>query len=281
MTADGPDFRRIIAESLFGKDAQRLLAENGEATMDLFETFGVRQLEENLQLPAGFFESLAQEDDWSFTIKLHALIEAAVTHLLVETIAKPSLQDILSRIDMSNTQVGKLAFAAKLGLFSKDVRRFIRTLSELRNEFVHDASNVGVDLVAFIEGLSDEKKKGLHKAFGWGFPNRAPRLEVEPGLYDSRELMKVFAYAAFARSPKLSIWFGAMLCLHEVARGVSLARLDVEQQLIVDGIVARLQAALELLPPEREARRYALRGEPVSYVYPFDSVSEDDWDSLS
>ena len=271
----------MIAESLFGGDAERLLAQNSEATVDLFETFGVRQLEENLQLPVGFFESLVQEDDWSFIIKLHALMEAAVTHLLVEAIARPSLQDIFSRIDMSNKQTGKLAFADKLELLGKDVRRFIRTLSELRNEFVHDVSNVNVDLVAFIQGLPAEREKGLRKAFGWGFPNRVPRLEVEPGLYDPKELMKVFAYAAFPHAPILSIWFGAMLCLHEVSRGMSLTRLNAEQQSVTDDIVARLEASLESLPADGETRRYTLRGEPVSYVDPFGGVSEDDWTSAS
>ncbi|QIN79349.1 hypothetical protein GBA65_13445 [Rubrobacter marinus] len=281
MTNDSPDFRRMIAESLFGRDAEQLLAENSEATVDLFETFGVRQLEENLQLPIGFFEALVQEDDWSFIIKLHALMEAAVTHLVVETIAKPSLQDIFARIDMSNTQTGKLAFADKLELLSKDVRRFVRTLSELRNEFVHDVSNVNVDLIAFIRGLPIERQKGFGKAFGWGFPNRVPRLEVEPGLYDPRELMKVFAYAVFPHAPRLSIWFGAMLCLHEVSRGVSLARLNAEQQLVVDAIITRAEALLEPQPTDGKTRHYALRGEPVSYVNPFDSVSEDDWNSAS
>ena len=75
---------------------------------------------------------------------------------------------------MSNTQTGKLAFADKLGLFSKDVRRFIRALSELRNEFVQGVSNVDVDLVAFIKELPVERERGLRKAFGWGFPKSVP-----------------------------------------------------------------------------------------------------------
>ena len=249
--------------------------------MDLFETFGLRQLEENLRLPIGFFESLAQEDDWSFVIKLHALMEAAVTHLLVETLAEPSLQDIFSRLDMSNTQTGKLAFADKLGLLGKDVPRFIRTLSELRNEFVHDVSNVDVDLVTFIQELPVGRQKGLRKAFGWSFPGRVPRLEVEPGLYDPKELMKMFAYATFASAPSLSIWFGALLCLHDVSRSVSLARLDAEQQSVIESIVDRLEPLLEPLPKAEETRRYALRGETVSYVDPFGSVAKDDWDSAS
>lgn len=280
MTSDDSDFLSKIAKSLFGEDADRLLAENSEAKMDLFEFFGVLQLEEDLELPVGFFEALAQEDDWSFVIKLHALIEAAVTHLLVETIAKPSLQDIFARIDMSNAQTGKLAFADKLGLVSKDVRRFIRTLSELRNDFVHNVSNVDVDLVHFLERLPADRRKGLYKAFGWGFPKREPRLKVEQNLYDSTKLIKVFAFATFSDAPKLSIWFGAILCLSEMSRHVSLACIDTEHQQFFNEVFARL-AVLPQPEPHWEAEAYALRGEPIRYVEPFDSVAEDDWNSTS
>lgn len=270
------DFLNEFSRSLFGEDADRLLAENSGAEMDLFEFFRVRQLEDDLGLPVGFFKALAKEDDWSFVIKLHALIEAAATHLLVETIAKPSLQDIFSRIDMSNTQVGKLAFMDKLGLVSKDAKRFIHTLSELRNDFVHNVSNVDVDLVHFIEQLPVDRKKGLYKAFGWGLPGRELKLKVEQDRYDPTELMKLFVYATFSPAPKLSIWFGAMLCLDEISRHVSLVRIDTEHQQFLNEVFARLSASRES-ERGRETATYALRGEPIEYVDPFGSVAEDDW----
>jgi len=37
-------------------------------------------------LPDDFYNNLLKEDDWSFVIKLHSLIEASVTHLLTETL---------------------------------------------------------------------------------------------------------------------------------------------------------------------------------------------------
>jgi hypothetical protein len=281
MTPDDSDFLSEFAKSLFGEDADRLLAEYTGTKMDLLDFFGVRQLEEDLELPTGFFEDLAHEDDWSFVIKLHALIEAALTHLLVETIARPSLHDIFSRIDTSNVQTGKLAFADKLGLVSTDVKRFIRTLSELRNSFVHDVSNVKVDLTSFVKRLPPGKRKGLYKAFGWGLPDRELRIKADQDLYDSRGLMKLFAFATFPHAPKLSIWFGAMLCLNDVSRHVSLARLDTEQRQLLKDVITRLASMQQGAETDSKTGAYALRGEPVKYIDPFGSVAEDDWNATS
>lgn len=44
---------------------------------------GILELESKIGVKSGFFASLLEEDDWSFVIKLHALFEAACTHLLL------------------------------------------------------------------------------------------------------------------------------------------------------------------------------------------------------
>jgi hypothetical protein len=69
----------------------------------------LRELERSLGLPEGFIERLEEEDDWSFVIKAHALVEAAMTQLLVHELHKPQLGDIIARLDMT-APFGKLAF---------------------------------------------------------------------------------------------------------------------------------------------------------------------------
>ena len=44
---------------------------------------GIAELEQRIGVAPGFFDGLVQEDDWSFVIKLHALLEAACTHFLL------------------------------------------------------------------------------------------------------------------------------------------------------------------------------------------------------
>src|SRR3546814_8687791 len=67
-----------------------------------------------------FFKDLLGEDDWSFVIKLHALFEAAFTHLLLFHFKEPELTDIFARLELSNKATGKIAFLGKLELLGKD-----------------------------------------------------------------------------------------------------------------------------------------------------------------
>lgn len=119
----------------------------------------VSLLEQKLGLEPGFFDSLDGDDenDWSFIIKAHALIEAAISHLLTENLRRPELGDIFSRLDMSNKSTGKAAFVNALELLEKPERRFISSLSELRNKLVHDVRNVNFNLAEYVERM--EKKQ--------------------------------------------------------------------------------------------------------------------------
>ncbi len=56
-------------------------------------------LEQNLNLPSGFLERLVEEDDWSFLIKSHAVVEAALTHLITSR-ADPSLRPLFLRLPL-------------------------------------------------------------------------------------------------------------------------------------------------------------------------------------
>ena len=96
----------------------------------------VREFEPELGVPAGFFERLYNEDDWSFVIKLHALIEAAATKVLVECLNKPELRDYVARAPLSGAENGKLPMMKALGIGDSQFRGFIRKLSELRNQLL-------------------------------------------------------------------------------------------------------------------------------------------------
>lgn len=44
-----------------------------------------------------------QEDDWSFVIKSHALLEAAVTQMLAEYLGETKLKEYIERLPLSDT----------------------------------------------------------------------------------------------------------------------------------------------------------------------------------
>lgn len=102
---------------------------------------GILELQEKLNLPKDFFKNLLQEDDWSFIIKLHALIEAACGSLLLYHFDEPGLKTIISRLELSNKTTGKIAFLKELELLGDNNRRFVSSLSEWRNNFVHNVQN--------------------------------------------------------------------------------------------------------------------------------------------
>ena len=67
-------------------------------------------LRESIGFPGDLFLDLLETDDWTFVIKLHALVEAGLNHLLTSHFKRPELEDVFSGMENSNTKSGKLAF---------------------------------------------------------------------------------------------------------------------------------------------------------------------------
>src|SRR6266568_9608134 len=84
----------------------------------------VAALESDFGLSEGFYRRLLQEDDWSFVVKLHALLEATMTSLLTAHFRDARLQDLLARMEIgARAAGGKLSFASALGILSQKDRR--------------------------------------------------------------------------------------------------------------------------------------------------------------
>lgn len=155
-------------------------------------------LETKLGISPGFFQSLdsESENDWSFIIKVHALIEAAISHLLTEHLRKPELADLFSRLDISNKVTGKAAFVKALGLLGEPERRFISSMSELRNKLVHDVRNVNFDLSEYVETANPRDQELFLKNFNL--------LSTEV----TDDVRNLFLY-----DPRQALWYAAMAFL--------------------------------------------------------------------
>lgn len=130
----------------------------------------IAEIENQLGLPTGFLRGLYNhEDDWSFVIKAHAFLEAALTHLLADHLGKEDLLPVFAYLETSNVRTGKLAFVKAFDLLDKGARRFIHTLSELRNDLVHEVSNVGFNFATYVGNLSDKERKEFIGAFDYAF----------------------------------------------------------------------------------------------------------------
>ena len=130
----------------------------------------IAEIEKQLGLPPRFLRGLYEhEDDWSFVIKSHAFLEAALTHLLADHMGKEDLLPVFAYLETSNIRTGKLAFVKAFDLLDKGARRFIHTLSELRNDLVHEVSNVNFNFEAYLEQLSERERKDFIGAFDYAF----------------------------------------------------------------------------------------------------------------
>lgn len=155
-------------------------------------------LEGDLGLPHGFFFNLMKEDDWSFLVKLQALVETACTYLLVNALAQPSLEDALSRLEVADSKKGKLALIKGLGLLEEKDRKFIKELAEIRNVLVHNVRNVQFSLGDYLKRLNSNKASNLMDAvMGDSYKN-----QIKEEGKDPRHI--------FQNDPKSWFWLAAL-----------------------------------------------------------------------
>jgi hypothetical protein len=184
------------------------------------------RLERDCDLPNGFCLTLLNESDWSFVIKLHALLETAVSQLLVNALARKELADVFASLEMSNTKTGKLAFVKALDLLPKAHLDFIRALSELRNQLAHQVKNVGFNITEHFSeerekrSTSDARKK-LADKWGFGFQDgdkpAGPVARYDFKVTDKTSGTLQTRERIFFSSPKPAILISAMAVLDAVS----------------------------------------------------------------
>jgi hypothetical protein len=177
----------------------------------------VKRLEGDLGLPAGFFISLGAEGDWSFVIKTHALIEAALAHLIEKKLAEPDVSLYVGHLPIGGRN-GKVALALALKLIDSQAARFIDQISKIRNRCVHRVLDVNLSLVAYVKDLNEQGFRELEGAISSYLVN-----ELEwPSLG------KTTRAAAIRADPKGIILFTTQVLLGFIYLTKELARLRVE-----------------------------------------------------
>lgn len=170
------------------------------------------EFERRVGLPTGFVYSLAQEDDWTFVIKIHALYETALTHILVTTFGNQKLRVTLAEISMAD----KLNFASACRLFDKEDRGMLRALSKLRNTLVHSVDQVAF---SFSTYLSDQNRK---KQFLESFAQVWPDPIILPGEIQAER------DAFVIENPRITVWLWCQRILANVYLEDELRRLREE-----------------------------------------------------
>lgn len=184
------------------------MSENQVVKLNIPIFRGIAEFETSIGVGQGFFEKLQLEDDWSFIIKLHAVFEAIVTHALTYYFQEESLRDLFARLELSNKTTGKIAFLEALGWLGKGNKRYISSLSELRNSLVHDVRNCSFDLKEMVSKYSEKELKAFTVTFSPSETGKRLNLEKPPRFENvSPEEMKQLMARA-KENPKLHIWVG-------------------------------------------------------------------------
>jgi hypothetical protein len=187
-------------------------------------------LEADLHLPPGFIMRLLDEDDWSFVIKLHALFEAALTHALIHKLGATALRDVLAETELSNPSTGKVAFARALELLDKKERRFITSLSQLRNKLVHNIENVRFTLPDHLRGLDSNQREAFVESFSFSHEEKFRIAGHE-----------VTRHKFTADNPKIVIWQTGIWLLARLQLEKEIAQLTNEAaRTLMDAVKGRV-----------------------------------------
>jgi hypothetical protein len=166
-----------------------------------------------LGLPPDFYVRLLDEDDWSFVIKLDALVEAACSDALTSRLHAPELGPALATLDLGHSKHGKIRLLLALGALEKGQAAVLQTLYELRNKLAHNIGQVSFTFENHLTQLDKQQRASFIERAGYG---------IKPMVSGrSRELV-------VADNPKLSLWLTVseiLACLH-LEHDVASARLS-------------------------------------------------------
>ena len=119
--------------------------------------------------------------------------------MITEYLDDERLSSVISFLELSNQRTGKIALLKALELISSEYKRYIISLSELRNSLVHDVKNTQFSFKETIENYSKKEFSNFIKRYGLSLGEN----EVVNSIYI--ELAK--------NDPKEFIWSGALTVL--------------------------------------------------------------------
>jgi hypothetical protein len=192
----------------------------------------VQLIEKEVGVRSGFLESLREGDDWSFVIKTHALLEAAVSNLICKTLGRDELAEVFSHVELSGKQAGKMAFVKALDLLDEPDRRFISSLSELRNQLVHNIANVDFDLKQYTSAMLPNELDSFAKKFN----------SFSEGETVDYQGEKLSPNEVFRRDPKMAIWWSVAVTVAIIyqVRKIEHFKKEAEHLSFINNTLSRL-----------------------------------------
>ena len=168
----------------------------------------IEELEISIGVTKGFFSKIIHEDDWSFIIKLHGMIDAGLTQIILEYFGDSRLDEPISRMNIQGGS-GKLAFVRHLELLPKHNINFIQKLTEIRNVVVHRIANTSFSIDAHIRSFSPQQMKDFVTACGDG---------IIPESLDFETPFEEQKIKVLLKDPRTSFWWSSVWVLGNLTK---------------------------------------------------------------
>jgi hypothetical protein len=124
-------------------------------------------LEQKAGISKSLIESLEQDSDWAFVIKIHGIMEVALNHLIRSILTAPKLEPVIAHLETSHDRRGKIAFIKALDLLPEKACLFVKLLSKLRSDAVHKVTNFDLNLIEYLHGLDKPLQHNWKIAITW------------------------------------------------------------------------------------------------------------------
>jgi len=184
----------------------------------------IKNLEISIGISEGFFDNLIRsQTDWEYIIKLHSFFEAICTVLIIKALGKDELENVVSRMEMSDTSHGKISFISELSLLNKGARGFIRKLSEIRNFYVHNISNISLSLKEYLERLDKNQLSSFINTIGY---DTYEKIQIGDITIERSQFIK--------KNPRRAIHLGAFSVLAEIVAQLEIEKFRFEKKKIYE-----------------------------------------------
>jgi hypothetical protein len=122
----------------------------------------LKKLHSDIKISEDFLPRIHDEkNSWSFITKFAQFIEGFFTQILVQRLNEEASYNTISNLPQS----ARLNLAFDLNLVTKEQKLLFLTIAEIRNDFIHNISNVELCLSDYLKTLKVNRIKEIYKRF--------------------------------------------------------------------------------------------------------------------
>ena len=135
--------------------------------MDMFKNIlqiTLKELQSELKINHDFIVGIYDEkNSWSFISRFAQFNEGFFTNILVLHLNEKDTYGTISNL----SQVARLNLACDFKLISKNQKFLFLTVAEIRNDYIHNISNIEVSLPDYLKTLKTDRIKEIYKRFSY------------------------------------------------------------------------------------------------------------------